>query len=100
MCTRTDRRVCAALAVAVLLLAVGVTGATVPPTRSRPPTRPQPSPHAAGVAVAGAPYAGWPNHAHARTPTRWGYFGAETFAPAARWHRGYYGQHYRWTRYR
>lgn len=45
-----------------------------------------------------APYAGPYNHAHAVAPFRYGWFGAERFSDPAKWHRGYYGNHYRWRR--
>lgn len=42
------------------------------------------------------PYAGTPNHGYPAQPFRWGWFGAERYSPPVRWHRGYYGNHYRW----
>lgn len=47
-----------------------------------------------------APYAGPVNYAHQAPPFRWGWFGAEHFYPTVKWHRGYNGDHYRWSRLR
>ncbi|MEM6798312.1 MAG: hypothetical protein AAF589_02255 [Planctomycetota bacterium] len=47
-----------------------------------------------------APYAGHVNHAHYGQSFRWGWFGAEHFYPTIKSHRGYYGDHYRWSRHR
>lgn len=47
-----------------------------------------------------APYAGQINHAHTAPSFRWGWFGAEHFYPSVQWHRGYYGEKYRWSKQR
>lgn len=44
-----------------------------------------------------APYAGYVNHAHTAPTFHWGWFGAERYAPQARWHRDYNGNVLRWT---
>lgn len=45
-----------------------------------------------------APYAGLYNHSHAAPSFRWGWFGAERFESRVKYHRGYYGDFYRWNR--
>lgn len=47
-----------------------------------------------------APYAGNWNHAQQAPAFRWGWFGAEQYAPVARNHRSYYGQTMRWSKRR
>ena len=57
--------------------------------------------HAAGMpGYSTAPYAGRVNHAHHSPTYRWGWFGAEHFYPSVKWHRGYNGDHFRWSRQR
>jgi hypothetical protein len=49
------------------------------------------SPHPT-IAPTGGSYAyGFPVQSH-----RWGWFGAEHYYPRVLWHRGYYGDRYRW----
>lgn len=53
---------------------------------------------AAPPAWTSAPYAGRHNHANSTPQFRWGWFGAERFAPPVKYHRGYYREIYRWNR--
>jgi len=58
------------------------------------------SPYVHPQAGRSAPYAGHVNAAHHAPTFRWGWFGAEHFYPTVKWHRGYNGDHYRWSRQR
>ena len=57
-------------------------------------------PYQYDMAARSAPYAGHVNAAHHAPTFRWGWFGAEHFYPTVKWHRGYTGDHYRWSRQR
>jgi hypothetical protein len=43
-----------------------------------------------------APTGGWYGYGFPVQSHRWGWFGAEHYYPRVVWHRGYYGDRYRW----
>ncbi|MEN1682143.1 MAG: hypothetical protein AAGJ46_21405 [Planctomycetota bacterium] len=93
MSTIARSLIAAALIAGAVLATASSAAALGPPLAFRPVER---SPNY--VPQGSAPYAGMPNYAHTAPAFRWGWFGAESFTPPVRWHRGYYGDHYRWNR--